>query len=68
MKTFEKWLEENDPYGGFSSDYVFLSRVWNAATLAERERCLNICKDHQRDWNLGDSISPEEIADAIRNP
>ena len=65
--TFKEWFLQQPLVDQYERHYSH-EEIWNAATLAERERCLNICKDHQRDWNLGDSISPEEIADAIRNP
>lgn len=66
VMTFEEFWKEYEE----SSDLLSLEGAarwaWEEAVLAERERCLKICKDYQRCWDLDDSIPPEEIAYAIR--
>lgn len=66
MKTFHEWFVDQ-PVGA-SRRMDFSQQVWEAATLAERERVLSLVESmYDRNTNLDWNDALEEVSFALRD-
>ena len=70
--AFKAWWKSMEPSYGYNDVFESACDAWNAATLAERERCAKLCSDESTRYALWevDRVARilQECADAIRNP
>lgn len=59
--TFEEWWKGCDAWDGSDYPPYPINAAWEAATLAERERCAK-----ETDYYATHSITAKNIAEAIR--
>lgn len=72
--TFEKWWEEtgSKQYMNSASTKLALSLIWQAATLAEREKNIGAVNDqfchpvHSSTYQMGYDNAKRDITEAIR--